>query len=172
MEYIHIRHCFEPVFDENSRVLILGSLPSVASREQNFYYGHPQNRFWRLIAELCRCPVPQDIDSKKQLLLANRIAVWDVISECDILGSSDSSIKNVVPADLRPILNGSKIGRIFVNGGTAAKIYDKYQKPLTGWEAVKLPSTSPANAAWSFERLKIAWSIVADELALSGGEQT
>lgn len=100
-EYTHIKHEFEPVFDKNSKILVLGTLPSVKSRENNFYYGHPQNRFWKLIAALCdEGIVPQTIEEKKQMLLRNHIAVWDVISECDIIGSSDSSIKNVVPVDL------------------------------------------------------------------------
>ena len=157
MEHEHIIHGFDPVYDENSRVLILGSLPSVKSREQNFYYGHSQNRFWRLIAALRGESVPQTLTEKKELLLRSRIAVWDVIAECDIIGSSDTSIRNAVPADIRPILEAADIRCIFVNGAAAGKIYDKYQKPLTGREAVRLPSTSPANAAFGFERLLTEW---------------
>ena len=157
MEHEHIVHGFDPVYDENSRVLILGSLPSVKSREQNFYYGHPQNRFWRLIAALRGENVPQTVTEKKDLLLRSRIAVWDVIAECDIIGSSDSAIRNAVPADIRPILEAADISCIFVNGAAAGKIYDKYQRPLTGREAVRLPSTSPANAAFGFERLLAEW---------------
>ena len=157
MEHEHIVHGFDPVYDENSRVLILGSLPSVKSREQNFYYGHPQNRFWRLIAALRGENVPQTVTEKTDLLLRSRIAVWDVIAECDIIGSSDSAIRNAVPADIRPILEAADIRCIFVNGAAAGKIYDKYQRPLTGREAVRLPSTSPANAAFGFERLLAEW---------------
>ena len=164
MEHEHIIHGFDPVYDENSRVLILGSLPSVKSREQNFYYGHPQNRFWRLIAVLRGESVPQTVTEKKELLLRSRIAVWDVIAECDIIGSSDTSIRNAVPADIRPILEAADIRCIFVNGAAAGKIYDKYQKPLTGREAVRLPSTSPANAAFGFERLLTEWSRINDYL--------
>ena len=116
-EYTHIKHEFEPVFDENSKVLVLGTLPSVKSRENNFYYGHPQNRFWKLIAALCdEDIVPQTIEEKRKILLKHHIAVWDVISECDIIGSSDSSIKNVVPADLSVILDNTDIDRIYANG--------------------------------------------------------
>ncbi len=164
MEHEHIIHGFDPVYDENSRVLILGSLPSVKSREQNFYYGHPQNRFWRLIAALRGESVPQTVTEKKELLLRSRIAVWDVIAECDIIGSSDTSIRNAVPADIRPILEAADIRCIFVNGAAAGKIYDKYQKPLTGREAVRLPSTSPANAAFGFERLLTEWSRINEYL--------
>ena len=143
-EYTHIKHEFEPVFDKNSKILVLGTLPSVKSRENNFYYGHPQNRFWKLIAALCdEDIVPQTIEEKKQMLLRNHIAVWDVISECDIIGSSDSSIKNVVPVDLSVILDNADIDRIYANGGKAYELYMKYQYGKTGREIIKLPSTSP-----------------------------
>ena len=157
MEYTHIVHGFEPVFDKESRVLILGSLPSVKSRESCFYYGHPQNRFWKVIAELTGETLPGDIPEKKAMLLKHGIAVWDVIAECDIIGSSDSSIKNVIPAELPVILDSTDISAIFTNGGTAGKIYKKYQLPQTGREAVVLPSTSPANAAWTLDKLTGAW---------------
>ena len=160
MEYEHIIHGFEPVFDENSRILILGSLPSVKSREQNFYYGHPQNRFWRLMAALRSESVPGSVREKKQFLLRNRIALWDVIAECDISGSSDSAIRNPVPADLLPILAAADIRCIFLNGSAAARIYEKYQHRAAGREAVRLPSTSPANAAYSLERLISEWSCI------------
>ena len=149
MEYEHITHSFEPVYDENSRILILGTLPSVASRENNFYYGHKQNRFWKLLAYLLDEPVPETIDEKKYMLFKNHIAIWDVIQSCDIKGSSDNSIKNVEPTDIKQVI---------ANGNKAGALYKKYQLPLTGMEAVTLPSTSPANAAWSFERLCEAWT--------------
>ncbi len=158
MEYEHVVHGFDPVFDKNSRILVLGSLPSVKSREQQFYYGHPQNRFWKVIAEITESTVPETIEQKKALLLNNGIAIWDVIAECDIAGSSDSSIRNVIPTDIAAILKGSDITAVFTNGGTATRIYRKYQLPLTGIEPMQLPSTSPANAAWSLERLISAWS--------------
>ena len=156
--YENIHHEFEPVFDENSWVLILGTFPSVKSREQNFYHGHPQNRFWKVLAALTGEVVPETIEEKKALLLRNHIAIWDVIASCDITGSSDSSIKNVVPVDLNRILEHSNIQQIFANGGTAKKLYEKYQKKQTGRGITGLPSTSPANAAWSLEKLAEAWS--------------
>ena len=164
-EYTHIKHEFEPVFDENSKVLVLGTLPSVKSRENNFYYGHPQNRFWKLIAALCdEDIVPQTIEEKRKILLKHHIAVWDVISECDIIGSSDSSIKNVVPADLSVILDNTDIDRIYANGGKAYELYMKYQYGKIGREIIKLPSTSPANAAYSLERLCQIWQSIKDTL--------
>ena len=155
--YTHVQHTFEPVFDEHSRILILGSFPSVKSREIQFYYGHPQNRFWKLMAQLLDVPIPQSIDEKKTMLLTHGLALWDVIASCDIKGSSDSSIKNVKPTELRKILDASNIKQIYANGSKAGQLYKKYQLPLTGMEAVVLPSTSPANAAWSLERLCEAW---------------
>lgn len=155
-----IRHPFPPLYDANSEILILGSFPSVKSREQQFFYGHPQNRFWRVTAAVFQADIPQTIAEKRAFLLKNHIALWDVIASCDITGSSDSSIRNVTPNDLSPILDAANIRQIFVNGGTAAKYYDKYQKPRLGRECVRLPSTSPANAAWSIERLTDAWQII------------
>ena len=153
----HVIHEFEPVYDRNSRVLILGSLPSVKSREQGFYYGHPQNRFWKVTAALVGESVPVSIAEKRSMLLRHGIAIWDVVAECDITGSSDASIRNVVPTDITGLLSRTGIDRIFTNGGTASRIYRKYQLLLTGVEAVGLPSTSPANAAWLLERLIGEW---------------
>ena len=160
--YENIRHEFAPVFDGNSRILILGTFPSVKSREQQFYYGHPQNRFWKVLAALTGETQPETIEEKKAFLLRNRIAVWDVIASCDIIGSSDSSIKNVVPADLEQVLAHSSIRQIFANGGTAKKLYEKYQKPVTGREILGLPSTSPANASFGLERLLGEWKVIMD----------
>ena len=160
-EYTHIKHEFEPVFDKNSKILILGTLPSVKSRENNFYYGHPQNRFWKLIARLCdEESLPKTINQKKDMLLRNNIAVWDVIAECDIIGSSDSSIKNVKTADLSVILNNTAVERIYANGAKAYDLYRKYTYPVTGREIIKLPSTSPANAAYNLEKLLECWKII------------
>ena len=156
-EYTHITHTFEPVFDKHSKIIILGTLPSVKSREQNFYYGHPQNRFWKVLAALTQSDVPQTIQEKKALLLRSHIAVWDVVQECDIIGSSDASIKNVTPTDLKRILAESDIKALFANGKTAAKLYDKFQKNSTGRQIITLPSTSPANAACSLEDLIGKW---------------
>ena len=156
-----ITHPFPPLYDENSKILILGSFPSVKSREQNFFYGHPQNRFWRVTAAVFGCAVPETVEEKKAFLHQNHIALWDVIASCEISGSSDSSIKNVVPNDLSPILDTADIKQIFVNGRIAQKVYDKYTKRLTNRPAVYLPSTSPANAAWTVEKLTEQWSRIA-----------
>ena len=150
-------HTISPVYDDNSKVLILGSFPSVKSREERFFYAHPQNRFWKVLAFVLNCEIPKTIEDKKKMLLQNNIALWDVVFSCDIVGSSDSSIKNVEPTELRKILDAANIKQIYANGSKAGQLYKKYQLPLTGMEAVILPSTSPANAAWSLERLCEAW---------------
>ena len=152
-----IIHPFPPLYDEDSEILILGSFPSVKSREEMFFYGHPQNRFWRVIAAVTESKVPENISEKRDLLLKNRIALWDVISSCEITGSSDSSIKNVVPNDISEILKKSKIKRIYVNGKTSEKYYNKYIREKTGINAVCLPSTSPANAKCTLEKLQEEW---------------
>lgn len=156
-EISRVAHEFEPVFNQDSRVLILGTFPSVKSRENQFYYGHPQNRFWKIIARLTDSEIPETIEEKKTVLLEHGIAIWDVIASCEIKGSSDSSIRNVVPADLNRILNECEICRIYANGGTAKKLYEKYSKSRTGREITGLPSTSPANAAFSIDRLMESW---------------
>ena len=163
MEYEHIVHSFEPVYDKASEILILGTLPSVKSRENNFYYGHKQNRFWKVLATLLKEPVPDTIEEKKAMLLAHRIALWDVIQSCDIKGSSDSSIKNVQPTDIGMILEKTNITRIYANGNKAGQLYKRYQFPVTGIEAMVLPSTSPANAAWSLERLCEEWHVILEQ---------
>jgi hypoxanthine-DNA glycosylase len=155
--YTHIKHEFDPVFDENSRVLILGTAPSVKSRETGFYYGNAQNRFWRVTAAVIGCPVPETVSDKKFMLISHGIALWDVIDECDIIGSSDSSIRNVKAVDIKRILNVCADLKIFGNGGTAVKYYRRLLQSVTGKEITPLPSTSPANAAWSFDRLCEKW---------------
>lgn len=157
---MRVIHPIPPLYNKDSRVLILGSFPSVKSREQAFFYGHPQNRFWRVISDIFESPVPQTVEDKRRLILSNRLALWDVISECDITRSSDSSIKEVVPNDIGIIIRESNISTIFVNGRTAEKYYIKYTEPKIGRKAVCLPSTSPANAAWSLERLCEEWKII------------
>ncbi len=152
-------HNIEPVYDENSKILILGSFPSVKSRETGFFYGHPQNRFWRVVAAVRNEAVPEMIAEKKAFLLRNGIAVWDVIKSCDITGSGDSSIKNAVPNDISVILKTAPIERIFCNGAASYKLYKRFLEPETGMAAVKLPSTSPANAAYSLDRLIDEWKI-------------
>lgn len=159
-QYETIEHVFEPVFDENSKILILGTFPSVKSRENHFYYGHPQNRFWKVLAALMEQPIPGSVDEKKKFLLNNHIAIWDVIEKCDIIGSSDNSIKNVVPANLRRVLDHAPITHIFANGTKAYELYQKYSFPIIGRESIRLPSTSPANAAYQMERLIKSWEAV------------
>ena len=155
-----IKHPIPPFYDENSKILILGSFPSVKSREAQFFYGHPQNRFWKVTSAVFNEPVPQSIPEKRDFLLRNHIALWDVIASCEITGSSDASIKNVKVNDLSRILDHADIKRIFVNGKTAEKMFRLYTAPLLkeqGREPIVLPSTSPANAAWSLERLTKEW---------------
>lgn len=153
MEYQLHSHEFPPVWDVQSKVLILGSFPSVKSREEGFFYGHPRNRFWDILAAVLSCRKPETISEKKKMLLENHIALWDVIESCEIKGSSDSSIRNVIPNDFTEILHKSQIKNIFANGQTAGKLYHKYVEQKTGIPATVLPSTSPANAAWQLERL-------------------
>lgn len=159
-EYQSLRHTFPPIYDQNSRILILGTFPSVKSRELSFYYGHPQNRFWKVLAGIQGVPIPQTIQEKTEFLLKQRIAIWDVIASCDIIGSSDSSIRNVVPADLSVILDHAPIRQIFANGGKSFELYQKYSYPATNRKIQKLPSTSPANAAWNLDRLTEAWGVI------------
>ena len=155
--YTHITHPFKPIYDSSSKILILGTLPSVKSRENEFYYGHPKNRFWKVVAAVVGETEPKSVVEKTEMLLRHNIALWDVIDSCDIAGSSDSSIRNVVPTDLCGIIKESGIERIFANGKKAAELYNKYQRAATGMDITGLPSTSPANAAWSFERLLAEW---------------
>ena len=154
-------HPIEPVYAKDSKILILGSFPSVKSREEGFFYGHKQNRFWKVISAVFNEEEPKSIEEKKALLLRNHIALWDVIKSCDIVESSDSSISNVVPNDLSVILDTADIGAIYVNGKTALKYYEKYTQALVRRPAICLPSTSPANAAWNMDRLLEAWSVTA-----------
>lgn len=166
-DYQQLTHKFEPVYNQESKILILGTFPSVKSREGGFYYGHPQNRFWKVLASVAGEPIPGSIPEKKQFLLCRQIAVWDVIQSCEILGSSDSSIRNVVPADIPGLLNHAPIQAIFGNGAKACELFQKYTKPMLGqlmggsmaerYQIRKLPSTSPANAAWNLERLTKCW---------------
>lgn len=155
-----ITHPFPPLYNKNSKILILGSFPSVKSREQCFFYGHPQNRFWKVLSSLLGAEVPTSVEEKRALLLSSNIALWDVIGSCDIVGSSDSSIKNVIPNDISEILKVADIKAIFVNGKTAEKYYKKYTEEKVGIKAVCLPSTSPANATQSIENLLESWRVI------------
>ena len=155
-------HPIAPVFDKDSKVLILGSFPSVKSREEGFFYGHPQNRFWKVTSQVFGEELPVTIDEKKAFLIRNHIAVWDVIGSCEIEGSSDSSIRNVTVNDLSVILDTADIRAIFLNGKKAEQYYKKYIFPALKRDAVCLPSTSPANAAWSLDKLTDAWKVIKD----------
>ena len=155
-----IVHPFGPLFSPESRILILGSFPSVKSREQHFFYGHPQNRFWKVIAALFGQDPPRTVPEKKDLILSNGLALWDSIASCIITGSSDSSIREVRANNLRIILDNAPIDRIFCNGRKSYEMYGKYIQPQLGREAICLPSTSPANAQWSLEKLIVAWSVI------------
>jgi hypoxanthine-DNA glycosylase len=150
-------HPIPPIYNGKSKILILGSFPSVKSREQQFFYGHKQNRFWKVLAQILECPVPNDIEEKKKMLLDNHIALWDVIASCTITGSSDASITDVVPNDLSPILETADIQAIYCNGNKAYELYQKYIYPTNKIQSIKLPSTSPANASYSLERLVGEW---------------
>ncbi len=158
-----LTHPFPALFDENSRTLILGSFPSVKSREQQFFYGHPQNRFWRVLAAVFSEPVPQTIEEKRALVLAHHLALWDVVGACTVEGSSDASICGAVPNDLSPLFSAAPISRVFTNGKTAYTLYERHQRAKTQLPAQYLPSTSPANAAWSLEKLVCAWRVLREE---------
>ena len=176
--YQHIEHGFEPVFDQHSRVLVLGSFPSALSRANAFYYGNPQNRFWRVMAACLGAPVPPNegdalasgepatldasVAAKRAMLLNGGVALWDVIESCDIKGSSDASIRSVVPAHIERIVDDAPIEVVVCNGGTAARLYKRYLQEGTGLTAIVLPSTSPANAAWRLERLVERWHEAVD----------
>ena len=159
----HVIHEIPPVYDDRSKILILGSFPSVKSREGQFFYHHKQNRFWKVLAAVFEDTLPETIEEKKEFLLRHNIAIWDVIASCDIEGSSDSSIKNVQPTDIGMILEKTNITRIYANGNKAGQLYKRYQFPVTGIEAMVLPSTSPANAAWSLDRLCEAWHVILEQ---------
>jgi hypoxanthine-DNA glycosylase len=161
---MRVTHPIAPVYDAKSRILILGSFPSVKSREQQFFYGHKQNRFWRVLAYVLECQVPQTIPEKRDMLLEHHIAVWDVIASCEIEGSADASIQEVQPNDLSGLLAFADIQAIYTNGGKAFELYQKYMYPLNGIPAHKLPSTSPANAGYSLERLDDAWMQIREYL--------
>ncbi len=164
MEKEALNHPIPPVFDENSKILILGSFPSKKSRDSSFFYGHPQNRFWKVLSNLFSEEIADSIEAKKRFLLSHKIALWDVIASCEITGSADNSIKNAMPNDISKILDSANIRAIFVNGKTSEKYYKKYMEIKVGRSAVCLPSTSPANAAWSLEKLTEEWRILTDFL--------
>lgn len=154
-----VYHNIPPVFDKNSEILILGSFPSVKSREAQFFYGHPQNRFWRVLSAVFNCDLPTTTEEKKAMLLSHKVAVWDVIGSCEIIGSSDSSIRNAVPNDIASLVKKTRITRIFANGATSYNMYNRLCRDFVDIDAFKLPSTSPANASYSLERLVSEWKL-------------
>ena len=156
-----ILHPIAPVYDARSRVLVLGSFPSVRSREEGFFYAHPRNRFWPVLAAIFNTPLPESIAEKRTLLLENGIALWDVAASCSVRGSEDASIRDVQGVDLQPILETAHIERIFCNGQAAYRLYHSLLQPQAGRSATVLPSTSPANAAWSLQALTEAWRVIA-----------
>ena len=153
-------HNIPPLYDSTSRVLLLGSIPSPKSREVGFFYGHPQNRFWRVLAAVLGEDMPQTIEQKRMLCLSHHIALWDTIAQCDIAGASDTSIKNAIPNDIGRLLRETEITRIFATGGKSAQLYRKLVEPQTHVPITQLPSTSPANAAWSLEQLIDAYRVI------------
>ncbi|MBO2515955.1 MAG: DNA-deoxyinosine glycosylase [Clostridiales bacterium] len=163
-EYAHTDRNFGPVYDPASRILILGSFPSRKSRETAFFYGHPRNRFWPLLGRLLKREIPPDTEGRKAVLLECGIALWDTVESCDIIASSDSSIRNVIPVDIMRILNAAKIREIYCNGNTAYSLFMRYLYPVCGRLPVRLPSTSPANASFSADRLFDEWKIILDAL--------
>lgn len=155
-----IEHPIAPTYNSDSKILILGSFPSVKSREYGYFYGHPQNRFWKVVSIVFDDVFPVTKEDKKNFLLKHKIAAWDVIASCEIKGSSDSSITDVKANDLTEILKNSQVSKIFVNGKKAAELYKKYIEPEIKIPAITLPSTSPANAVWKLDRLIAEWKVI------------
>ena len=153
-------HSIAPVIGADAEILILGSFPSVASREAGFYYAHKQNRFFKVLSAVYGEDVPVTVEEKKALLIRNKTALWDVIKSCDVTKSSDSSIKNVVPNDIAALITGTGVKAVYLNGKTAAALYEKYVSASVSLPAVCLPSTSPANAKYSLEKLVCEWSVI------------
>ena len=153
-------HTIPPLYDSHSRVLLLGSIPSPKSREIGFFYGHPQNRFWRVLAAVLGEPVAQSIEEKRAMCLKHHVALWDTIARCNIAGASDLSIRNAEPNDIGKLVRESEITRIFATGGKSAELYRKLIEPQLHIPITQLPSTSPANAAWSLDRLIEAYRVI------------
>ena len=155
---MRVNHEFGPFYDENSRILILGTIPSPKSREMGFYYGHPRNRFWKVLADVLGEPLPETVEDRKSFLTRNRIALWDVLESCEINGAEDASIKEPKPNDMNVILEKADIRAIFTTGGKATKLYTKLCMPLCEIPCIGLPSTSPANCGCSYETLQTAYA--------------
>lgn len=165
MESEHVTHNFAPIFDKNSRILMLGTMPSPKSREVGFYYGHPRNRFWKVVSDVCGGELPETREAKIAFALRNKIAVWDVLAGCEIKGADDSSIRNPIPNDMDVILSKADIKAIFTTGTKASQLYKRYCYPSTAIEAIPLPSTSPANCRVSYEALYEAYAVIRNYLA-------
>lgn len=157
-------HEFEPIYDQNSRILILGTMPSPKSREFGFYYSHPQNRLWKVLAGVFGEPVPLSREEKERFLSGHHIALWDVLSSCAIKGADDSTIADPIPNDINRILAAADIRAIFTNGKKAADLYRKLCYPMTGRSSIYLPSTSPANCAKPYEFLQESYRIILEYL--------
>lgn len=162
--YQTIVHPLEPVYNKNSKILILGSFPSIKTREYGFFYGHPQNRFWPLMEELFKIEIKDDIGEKRKFLFDHEIGLYDAIYQCEIIGSADSTIRNAVPTNLKEIIRNSNINKVFCNGTASFNTYKKYQEELTGLPAIKLPSTSPANARYRLGDLLAKWEVILEYL--------
>lgn len=160
MEIEHVTHEFLPIFDKNSRILMLGTMPSPKSREVGFYYGHPRNRFWKVVSDVCGEVLPESKEDKIAFALRNKIAVWDVLAGCEIKGADDSSIRNPIPNDMDVILKQADIRAVFATGTKAGQLYKRYCYHKTGIEAICLPSTSPANCRVSYEELYEAYAVI------------
>lgn len=155
-----VNHILKPIYNQNSKILILGTIPSPKSREIGFYYGHPQNRFWKILSDILNEPPKETKEEKIQLLLKHNIALWDVLESCEIEGASDSTIKNPKPNNLNSIIKKSEIKTIFVTGKKAEKLYNKLCKNITQIPCICLPSTSPANCAIKYNELKEKYKII------------
>ena len=160
MKNEHVTHDFEPIFNKESRVLMLGTMPSPKSREVGFYYGHPRNRFWKVVSDVCSEELPETKEDKINFALRNKIAVWDVLAGCEIKGAEDASIRNPVANDMNLILKNADIRAIFATGQKAAQLYKKHCQKKTGMEIITLPSTSPANCTVSYEKLYEAYEVI------------
>ena len=160
MESRQVTHDFQPIYNEESRVLMLGTMPSPKSRETGFYYGHPRNRFWKVVSDVCGEVLPETKEEKVAFALRNKIAVWDVLAGCEIKGAEDASIRNPVVNDLNVIIKSADIRAVFATGQKAAQLYRKYCQKETGMEIICLPSTSPANCSVSYEKIFEAYEVI------------
>lgn len=164
MELQKVIHSINPVYNLDSRILVLGTMPSPKSREVGFYYSHPRNRFWPVMAAVFGEEVPKNSEEKCSLLLRHNVALWDVLASCEIAGAQDISIRNAVPNPIEELLRSTQITAVFTTGRKAYQLYQKHCYPKTRIEAIPLPSTSPANAAVSFERLVEAYRVILQKI--------